>query len=280
MINEIVFLLALALVWVLFATIQDLRKREIADWISFSLIIFAIGFRFFYSFFTDVGFGFFYQGLIWLAIFFVVHNVLYWSKFFAGGDAKLFFALGAVLPFYGVFALNLKIFVVFFFTFLFVGAAYTLIASFILGLRNPKKLKKELVKQTKINKKLISPVLIVGLAFMLIGINQIHLFIIGVLIFFLPWIYVYTKSVDESCMVKKVKTSQLTEGDWLYKDVKIGKKIIKAKWCGVDKKEINQLKKKLKTVWIRYGVPFSPVFLISLLILIYFLKTGLWNSFW
>jgi Flp pilus assembly protein protease CpaA len=57
--NEVLFLFILGLVWILFATIQDIKKREIADWLSFSLIIFAIGFRFFYSLFEG-NFSFFY----------------------------------------------------------------------------------------------------------------------------------------------------------------------------------------------------------------------------
>ena len=31
----------------IFAVVQDLKKREIANWVNFSLIIFALGFRFF-----------------------------------------------------------------------------------------------------------------------------------------------------------------------------------------------------------------------------------------
>ena len=83
---EVVFLAVLALIWIVFATIQDVRTREIANWLSFSLIIFALGFRFFYSLFYEVGFGFFYQGLIWFGIMFVVGNLFYYIRMFAGGD--------------------------------------------------------------------------------------------------------------------------------------------------------------------------------------------------
>jgi len=64
---EIAFLWILALIWIVFATVQDLKMREIANWLNFSLIIFALGFRFFYSLFSSGGFGFFYQGLLGLA---------------------------------------------------------------------------------------------------------------------------------------------------------------------------------------------------------------------
>jgi Flp pilus assembly protein protease CpaA len=72
---EVIFLLSLAFIWIVFAVIQDLKSKEIANWLNFSLIIFALGFRFFYPFFngnnTLQGFSFFYQGLLGLGIFFI-----------------------------------------------------------------------------------------------------------------------------------------------------------------------------------------------------------------
>ena len=276
---EIVFLIVLTFVWVAFATFQDLRTREIANWLNFSLIIFALGFRFFYSLFSE-SFGFFYQGLIGLGIFFILGNLLYYGRFFAGGDAKLMIALGAVLPFSGSFSVNLKIFASFFFIFLFVGAIYSIATSIYFSLGNFKKFKKEFGFQLRKNKKLIYPFLFLGLILMIFGFSESMFFVLGVLVFILPYFYIYAKAVDESCMVKKIKTSQLTEGDWLYKNMKVGKKTIKATWDGLKKREIKQLRKKYKIILIRYGIPFSSVFLISFLILIYFWKTGLWNSLW
>ncbi|MBA7594201.1 hypothetical protein ES703_01140 [subsurface metagenome] len=276
---EITFLIVLALIWIAFATFQDLRTREIANWLNFSLIIFALGFRFFYSLFSE-SFGFFYQGLIGLGIFFILGNLLYYGRFFAGGDAKLMIALGAVLPFSGCFSVNLKIFASFFIIFLFVGAIYSIATSIYFSLRNFKKFRKEFSFQLRKNKKLICLVLFLGLVLMILGFLESMFFVLGVLVFILPYLYIYAKAVDEACMIKKIKTSQLTEGDWLYKNVKVGKKTIKASWDGLKKEEIKQLRKKYKIILIRYGIPFSLVFLISFLILIYFWKTGLWNSLW
>ncbi len=87
--------------------------------------------------------------------------------------------------------------------------------------------------------------------------------------FIFPCFYVYAKAVDEACMVKNVKASKLTEGDWLYQDVKINKKLIKANWEGLSLDDIKVLQKKSKSVLVRYGIPFVPVFLISFLILVF-----------
>ena len=280
----IIFLLVLALVWIVFAVVQDLKKREVANWLNFSLIVFALGFRFFYCLFSQNvnGFSFFYQGVIGLGIFFVVGNLLYYGKMFAGGDAKLMIALGTILPFSESFFVNVKIFVLFCFIFLFVGAFYSLTISVVLSLRNFKKFRKEFKRQLNKQRKIVYPFMFAGIVLMVLGFVNGLLFGFGVLFFVMPYLYVYTKAVDESCMVKKVKINKLTEGDWLYNDVRVGRKMIKANWDGLSKENIKDIKNKYKEVKIRQGIPFTPVFLFSFLVLIllYFLKIDLWNSFW
>ncbi|MCK5624534.1 prepilin peptidase [Candidatus Pacearchaeota archaeon] len=276
---EVIFLSTLALVWIIFATVQDLKKREIANWLSFSLIIFALGFRFFYSLFSDIGFSFFYQGLIGFGIFFILGNLLYYGKMFAGGDAKLMIALGAILPFSTVLNENLKIFLLFFVLFLLIGAVYSILTSIYLSFINFKKFKKEFLKQFKKNKKLTIFVLFVALVLIAFGFSDNLFFVLGIMMFVLPYLYIYVKSVDESCMVRKVKSNKLTEGDWLYKDLKIGKRIIKAKWDGLSQAEIKLIQKKFNYVTIRNGIPFTPVFLISFIIFFCLWKIGLWQRF-
>jgi len=245
---EVIFLIVLGFFWILAATIQDLKTREIANWINFSLIIFALGFRLFYSLFMQESFfifdNFFYQGLIGFVIFFILSNVFYYSRIFAGGDAKLLMALGTILPFSNGFLTNIKIFILFFILFLFAGAIYGFVLSWILALKNPRKFKREFSKRLLKNKKKIYWVMFLGLVFMLLGFFQNLFFILGIFIFLMPYFYVYAKAVDEVCMIKKIKTSQLTLGDWLYKNVKIGKKIIKANWEGLNEKDLKILKKK------------------------------------
>lgn len=274
---EIIFLYVLTFIWILFAVVQDIKSREIADWLNYSLIIFAIGFRFFYSLFNG-GFEFLYQGLIGLGIFFILGNLFYYSKFFAGGDAKLMIALGAVLPFSYTFGVNLRYMGIFLLIFFIVAVVYSLGASIILSIKYRKRFKKEFKKLWKKNKMGVvrKIFMVLGLIFMVLGLYWNILFYLGILAFIFPLLFVFAKAVDEACMVKKVNVSKLTIGDWLYKDVKIGKKIIKAKWDGLLKKDIALLKKHKKEIWVRYGVPFSPVFLISFVLLCIYL----WNSIW
>lgn len=280
--NEIFFLLSLAFAWIVFATIQDLKTREIANWLNFSLIAFALGFRFFYSLFSAGNFNFFYQGLAGLAIFFVLGNVLYYGKMFAGGDAKLLIALGAVLPVSGSFYDNLEIFFLFIVIFLFAGAFYSIIVSARLCLKNYHKFKKEFKKQLRNYRKIISVVILLDILLLIVFFNNydtLFLFL-AILIFISPYLVVYAKAVDETSMVKTVDSKKLREGDWLYRDVKVRGRTIRARWEGLKKEEISLLRKRYKKILIREGVPFTPVFLVSFLIFFYLWSKGLGYSFW
>lgn len=275
-----IFLYGLALIWIIFASVQDLRKREVADWLNFSLIIFALGFRLFYGIFSDNGYGFFYQGLIGLGIFFILGNVLYYGRLFAGGDAKLMIALGAVLPISANFFVNLKVFVTFIMVFLFAGAIYGIIVTLNLSIRHFRVFKYDFYQRVKKNKRKFFVIMGLGVLMMVLGFFESLLFIFGVLIFVFPYLFFYAKSVDEKCMVKEINVKNLAEGDWLYKDIKVGKDTIKARWDGLSKFEIEKIRKNFKKIKIRQGIPFVPVFLIAFLILIYILNSSLWDAFW
>ena len=275
---EIIFLWGLALIWIIFATVQDLKSREIANWLNFSLIIFALGFRFFYLLFAEIGFNFFYQGLIGFGIFFLLGNLLYYGRMFAGGDAKLMMALGAVLPIYETLIENARIFLIFFFS----GAIYSLTVSTILAVRNFSKFKKEFLFQFKKHKTLLYLLMAFGLVIMFFGIWQVFALVFGIMFFVLPYFYISAKAIDESCMVKEIPVRKLREGDWLYKNLKIGKKIIKANWEGIGVKDIKLIQGKFKKVKVKQGVPFSPVFLISFVVLslLILFNINLWNALW
>lgn len=270
---EIIFLIVLGILWMSFAVANDLKERIVPNWLNFSLIIFALGTRFFYSLFNS-DFSFFYQGLIGFGIFFVLGNAFYYSKMFAGGDAKLMIALGAILGFSNIFAQNLNNFAIFFILFLFSGAIYGIAWSGFLFSRNYKACKKEIPKQFNKNKRNNYLGIVFGVLFLIFGFYNSIFFYFGILIFFLPFLYTYAKAVDESCLVKNMKTKNLSEGDWLYHELKIGKKTIKANWEGLTKEEIKLIRKKFKEIKIRFGIPFTPVFLISFLVLVYLYFKG------
>jgi Flp pilus assembly protein protease CpaA len=278
---EVIFLWTLALVYLIFAVVQDLRTREIANWISFSLMIFALGFRFFYSLFNNANFSSFYQGLIGLGIFFALGNLFYYGKVFAGGDAKLMISLGTILPLSFDFISNVQTFFNFLLVFLFAGFIYILIASTVLCLKNFTKFRKEFSNQFKKNKKFVIGVLSISIVFLLLGFVNILFLFFGLFLSFTYFLFLYSKTIDEVCMVRQIQTNHLREGDWLYSDLKIGRNVIKANWDGLTKWDIEKIRKKFRKIKIRQGIPFSPNFLISFIIfmLLTIFKINLWNPF-
>ena len=90
------FLLILGLIWLIAGSVFDIKKREIPNWLSFSLIIFALSYRLVYSVINS-NIMFFAYGLFGFFLFFILAYVFYYARIFAGGDAKLLMGLGAVL---------------------------------------------------------------------------------------------------------------------------------------------------------------------------------------
>ena len=269
--EEVFFLIILGAIWLFFASICDIKTREIPNWLSFSLIIFALGARFFYSLFSgDYSFEIFYQGVIGIGVFFILGNLFYYGRVFAGGDAKLFIALGAVLGFNISFFNNLRLWVVFVFLIFLIGAFYGFAWSIYLSYKHFNLFKKRFKKNFEKNKKVFYFFIALGfLLFILGGLVNYLFFIYGFFVLVFPFIYIYAKSVDEGCMIKTVEVDKLTEGDWLYEPVKIGKgKKINPYWEGLSSKDIEKKKKHYKKVKIKEGIPFVPVFLISFGILV------------
>jgi Flp pilus assembly protein protease CpaA len=272
---EVIFLIILGLIWIVFATIQDMREKEVANWLNFSLIVFALGFRFFFSLFSGQGFLFFYHGLIGLGIFFILGNVFYYSRIFAGGDAKLMIALGTVLPLSNNFMINVNGYLSFLILFFIIGTIYGILWSFFLVFRNLNGFKREFVKIFRQNKNKISIVTLFSIILMIFGFYQIPLFYLGLLIFISPYFFIYAKAIDEAAMVRQISVKELREGDWLYKNVKVGRNYIKANWDGLSKKDIELIQKKHKTVSIRQGIAFVPVFFFTYLVFIYGILRGI-----
>jgi len=259
------FLIILGLVWITGAIIQDMRKREVDNLWNFSLIGFALAYRIAVSIFINE-YGFALNGLIGLGVFFVLGNLFYYSRLFAGGDAKLIMALGAVLPLSYFWIVNLKIFGGFILLFFIGGSVYSLIWAFCLMSSNWKDFKKEFLKQWEAYKKmflfaLIFVILWVVFAFI---ISQTVFVLIGLIILLFPVLFVFAKSIEESCMVRKVSPDKVTEGDWLYEDVLVGGRKIKSSWEGVSKSDLELIQKKVKKkILVKYGIPFTPSFLFA-----------------
>jgi len=270
------FLIILALVWLVIASYCDLKKREVPNWLNFSLIIFALAYRAFYASINDDLMLFVY-GLAGFLVFFGLAYAFYYARIFAGGDAKLLMGLGAILPFYSSIPGNLLNLWAFIFLFLLAGSFYGLLYSSILVVKNKKKFAGEFKKEFKSRKGLVYICLVLAvLSFgFYIYMQEIILLLLPLLLIIFPFLFVYARSVENSCMIVGVPGNKATVGDWLYEKVKVRGKIVKPNWEGLSEEEVRLLR-NVKKVKIKQGVPFVPVFLIAFVILI-ILKNSILN---
>ena len=134
---------------------------------------------------------------------------------------------------------------------------------------NFKSFKKKFSKFAKKKSRMLVSFSVGGIGILFLGFVDVVFLLLGAMFILLPYFYLYAKSVDDSCMIKKISSSNLTEGDLLYEAVKVGGKTIKPNWEGLSSLDIKNIKKFKKFILVRQGIPFVPVFLISYLILVY-----------
>ena len=264
------FLIGIALFWTLIASIEDIRKREVENWWTFSLIIFVLAFRAFLSI-ESWNYWYFAWGLIGLLGGFILANLFYYGRLFAGGDAKLLMALGTILPLSLNWMVNLQLLIVFLLAFLLAGSVYGMLYSLGMMLVHFSNFKKEFSKQFRVYCGLIIIVDSISLILMLLSIY--FNFYIGValfsIIFIAPGLLLYAKTIEEACMIKLVDKNQLTIGDWLYQPLKIGTKKIMPDWEGLSEKQLGLIQNKFKgKVYVKQGLPFVPAFLIAFILLL------------
>ena len=267
------FLFGLAFIWIIFAVAQDLKKREVADWLNFSLIAFALTYRAFYSAYSS-DFTFFMYGVLGFALFFLLANLFYYSHVFAGGDAKLLMGLGIILP-YSNYSDVIFVGLGFVLLLFLVGAVYSLSYSVFIVRRNYEKFFSAFRINLNSGKNLAFALIFAGFFVGFIyafSQGDALLSFLGILFaVFAFFLVVYAKSL-EVCMIKLVSPGKLTEGDWLVSDVRAGRGIVAKKTVhGLNLEEIVRLRKRGKKVLIREGIPFTPAFLFAFLVMVFFL---------
>jgi len=254
------FLFWLFFIGILVATLQDLKRREVDNWLNLFLLLASFSFIFFKAIFEKDTTIIFQAGFV-LVIMFIFMNLFYYGRVFAGGDAKLLFAM--MVFFIGATfsdtLINLGIFLLFL---MFSGSIYGLTYSVVLYIKDFKKINKKIKEGFSalwVRYSIVSGVVFFGLSYF----DWSFLF----LAFFalvLPVLYIFAKSLEDISMLRIISGKELREGDWLVKDIQVGRKTIKADWDGLSLEDIKLLKNK-KKVKIKDGLPFVPAFLIAFL---------------
>jgi len=146
-------------------------------------------------------------------------------------------------------------------------------------IRHWKSFKKEFnkIRHSKQFKKIRTIVVVLALliavsSFLFQNAIKIPLLVIALTALMMIYFWIFVKSVEKTCMFKHVKPEQLTEGDWIAKNIVVdGKKICGPKDLGIEIKQIKKLialkkKGKIRKILIKEGIPFVPSFFIAFLV--------------
>ena len=148
MIADILLLLT-GLIALTIAAYNDIKTTEIPDWLSFSLIFTGIAIRLMHSSIYSK-WDYFAYGLLGLALMSVLGNIMYYSRQWGGGDAKIAMGLGVIFGTTPSFLdTGIPFLLVIFINIIFFGALYGLAWSVYLALKHKAKLKKELAMSSK-----------------------------------------------------------------------------------------------------------------------------------
>lgn len=275
-----IILLSIAAAALVAGTVTDIRTREVPDWINYALIFSGIGLRLLYSAIASE-WRYLLEGIAGFAIFLVIGYIMFYAGQWGGGDSKMMMGLGAVIGFsfsWQPFPLLL----VFFLNILVAGSIYGLVYSIVLAVKYKKSFVKEFRKKMKDDKmhrfrRIKLALLMLAVVAMIILLKAGVLNIVSsalllalvIIVYLSFYMLIFVKAVESAVMIKQIPPEMLTEGDWIAKDVVVrGRRIVGPKELGVEKKHIKEMvalkeKGKLKTVWVKYGIPFVPSFLVA-----------------
>ena len=273
-----IFLSTIAVLVLIFSSITDIKKREVPDWISYFFIISAVSLRVIYAIISKNQMIFWY-GIFGFGIAFLLGYLMYFTKQWGGGDAKLLMGLGAAFatfPEYGPFIFLLILII----NILFFGAIYGMIYAAFLAVKNWKPFKKDFLEMafSKKSRKMrifymVSSLFLLSLLlFVEIFIYRLFFVVFAFFLFIYPYFLIAVRSIEKTCMLKQVKPSKLTEGDWIAKDIFVkGKYVYGPSDLGITTKNIKYLiRNNIRNVVVKEGMPFVPPFLIGLLFTLIF----------
>lgn len=276
-------LAGISLVALVIGSITDIKKREVPDFLNFSLIILGVIIGGILSILnwsiwpvlTAIG------GLI---SGYLIAAAMYYTGQWGGGDAKMLMGLGALhgVAFLGPYSfITHKVFPFFFtliITIMVAGAIYSLcyLIGLILVKWKPyrralrKKLREKAIRQQRWIA--LAIVVIASISILILPDTQLRILIgtFATLVVLGLYSGLLIKTAEKALMIKKISVNKLVEGDWIAKEIKVKDEIICGpKTLGVEEKHIALLKKKgIKEVYVKEGVPFIPGFLLGYIMML------------
>jgi len=272
MIEYIICLIALSI-----GSITDLKTREVPDYLNFALIVTGFGMAILATI-LNKDISYIYTSLIGFAFCFIFSVIMYYTGQWGGGDAKILMGIGSVI---GISYATLRSFempflLLFLLLTFFIGGIYGIVWLSIVLIKNWQSFKKTYKTVYNQSNKYIRYALYCCVPLLLIGaivaeevLLKATLAVMSIMFFFLYYSFIAIKVLEEIAFIKEQPIEKVTEGDWVAEDVIVNEKIIISKKnLGVTKEQLAELialakKGKLKTVKVKYGIPFVPSFLMA-----------------
>ena len=266
-----IVLLVVSVIVLFISCYTDVRTREIPDFASWGLVGSALLIRLVASFFD--GWGILISGLIGFGCAAVLGLLMYYTHQWGGGDAKLLFGFGAVIGVSYPFTFSSLLLGLFALALFFGGAVWGLGWMLFEAMRCSGFLKKFWIRVRE-HKKVV--VVSVVSAVLLSVVCAVFGFLVLIpLTLFVPFmlgLFFFVKTVEKECFIKDVSPLVLTPGDWLVDKVQVGSVVIDKRT--LDDEDVEQIKKwfksgLIKTVRVKYGIPFAPSFVVAYAAVLY-----------
>jgi len=247
---------------------NDLKTTDIPDSITVGMVLAGLGLHGLESFLAGTVDPF--LSSLFTVIFFGVFGVvMYYMGMWGGGDGLLLAGIGALVPVYSGYTSWLPFSVAYLFNVLLIGLVYSLAYMIIFGVRN-RNVRKMFFKRME-NDYVSIGSLVVAVIFLGYAVSvSLNIFLIGAGLFLLllPVIYSLSKIVEKN-FYRRIDSKELKEGDMIGEDIP-RLRIKKLEIKGLTKKEVKQIQRLKKTILIRTGIRYGPVFLLALVFTLLF----------
>ncbi len=273
------FISTLVFIFLILASIQDIKEREVYDLISMGLLIIILSIKLIIS--LETGWNYFFSALLGFAIMLIIATFLYYQGGWGGADSKVLMAMGALLGADFTFpilkessqfnGLEIPFFLL---LLLFIGSAWSLFWSAKVMTEHWKLFKKEAKKRHRKLRRLFYLSILVAI---ILGIFSYKidpsLLIFPIVLPLLYPFFIFLTAVEASCFYIYKSPLDLVPGDWLSQKVKENHKMIVKKKT-LERDDIEKIQMlfangKIETVKIKEGVPFLPSFLTAYAVFIF-----------
>lgn len=268
--------LAVAFMALVIGTVTDLKTREVPDYLSFFLLAAGLGIAVLFSLISWNATPLL-SSLLGFTVFFLLSLLLFYTGQWGGGDAKLFMGLGTLLgvPLTPISSWTSAIP----FSFIFLVASFFFggiigLGYLIFQFRRHAKLLIPRLRERFTVKSLLflrwilyTSLMVLFVVLLLVSdfFVKLALLLLMLCLFFLFYLPPVVQVVEEQCMICNVPLAKVTIGDWIAEDIIIrGRRVAGPRDLGISPEQLTLLRKhKIKTVRVKYGLPFVPSFLLG-----------------